>query len=363
LGGSGNQLARNNIRTGFGVGISSSDRRNAGGASQDAVGTTVTDGEEGDESCVRVLNTSGALAGALDVVSMDSGGFTLVVDTQFGADLRVQFLAFGGDHITNYKTGLIDEPAATGNQATTGLGFMPDMLLMFTMSSSGTPPTQAAHHSCSVGFAARGSNQFVCIYRDRDANGTTDVRCRAEAGVVGRITFNAEAIQAKASVNSFDADGFTLNWTARSGTGVNHHYFAVKGGLWAVNTLTTQTDTSTTTSVTGLATPPVAALFLSLNGAQDAFHLTATKTVGAAVSASDRGCSYMLSQDSGTNSATMCGQRTDAVYMAAVHNNPTATLRALMDVQSFNSDGLTCIMDDAEVGNGPVYCLTFGSEP
>lgn len=362
LNGAGNILQRNDLRGGVGFAVSSSDRRNVGGQSDDGVGTSSTDGQMGDESCVRVLNTSGALAGALDVVTMDADGFTLVVDTQFAVDLRVSYWAIGGSDITNVKTGLVEEPAATGSQATTGLGFQPDVMLFMTAVQISGIPTQGATWVSTIGFAVP-TFQAATMWRDQDALASTNASSwgASTLAVTGRIVFNSGPLAARATLTSFDADGFTLNWLTRAFTGVDYYYLAIKGGSWAAGELLTQTDITTPIAVTGPGFTPSAVWFMSAGAVEQGDTSSdppAILSLGAATSASNRLCTYMLSE----NVAGVCiaGQRTDAVYQAAENTNTTATQQGLMDVQSFDAGGFTCIMDDAETAQMWVAYLAAG---
>lgn len=356
---SGNQLNTTDLRAGAGYAVSSSDRANVGGQSDDGPTTSATDYEYGNDSCVRVLNTSGTLAGALDFVSMDSDGFTGIIDTQFASDLRVHYFAVGGAGITNVKGGDVTEPAATGTQATSGLGFAPDALFFFCAANSTAAPSQGGNHAWAFGMAARLGGSALIAVRDQDNLGTSSSgRWQHDGNVIGRYVGNNVALQARATLSSFDSDGFTLNWANRALTGAHNFYLAIKGGVWNCGKLQTETDTVTTQTVSGLGGAPSGIFFC---GADNAENGTNTGTVngelcfGAATSISTRVATAFLAVDASALASCSAAQRTDAVYVSMTS---AGALQALMDVQSFDSDGFTTIFDDDDINtSGAIYYM------
>jgi hypothetical protein len=362
---SGDEITTGNLRCGGGYAASTSDRRNVGGQSEHGPTTMNTDHQAGDESCIRVLSTAGALAGALDLQSMDAGGFTLVVDTQMAADMRVHYMAFGGDDITNVQGGEFLEPAATGNQATTGVGFQPDIIFTFGVPMTGTPPNQGAFNIGYFGAAISSSAMGVIAWGDENNIGTSDTGCVNDKDhCVARIDAAVGSQVARAALVSMDVDGFTLNWVSRAFTGVHYFYVAVKGGSWAIGQFDTATDTSTVRTVSGLSFEPKGLLFYSTGSADvsDASLSSdgAIVSVGLATSASTRQMVGWHSLHAQATAVVMEIRETDSIYAMVVHNNPTPTLRATMDLTAITSDGFTAQMTAAETAVVPITYVVFG---
>jgi hypothetical protein len=355
---SGNQLSTSDLRTGVGYAVSPTDRGNTGGQSDHGPTTTATDWQYDNASCVRAFDIAGALAGALDFTSFDADGFTCVIDTQFAVDLRVHFLALGGVGITNAKGGDVLEPAATGAQATTGLGFAPDVVFFFGTVNSPAPPTNGGHHAYSFGFAARSSGQACVSIRDQDNLGNADTsRWQRDDTVIARALGNNIAVASRAGMTSLDSDGFTLNWGTRALTGAHNWYLALKGGTWKCGKVNGQDDTVTTIPVSGIGIEPAAVLFMGANNVENLATLNGTQNMelclGAITHDMNRQATAFVSQDGAANANCSSGQRTDAVYQSL---GADGSLQALMDVQSFEPGGFTCIMDDADLNdNGVIF--------
>ena len=88
-------------RRGIGLAVSTSSRRCVATQDQDNVATTVcTAGQFTDCVVATVTATGPARDGALDLNSITSDGFTLIVDVQGPVDITVCWEAWGGSDIT-----------------------------------------------------------------------------------------------------------------------------------------------------------------------------------------------------------------------------------------------------------------------
>ena len=94
---------------GFGAGVSSTDRRVAGDYSEHNLSPS---SHAAWNQSSYVIYTPGGGSRA-DFVSMDSDGFTINWVTS--SQMSVQYLALGGDAITNVKTGSASAKTTTGN--------------------------------------------------------------------------------------------------------------------------------------------------------------------------------------------------------------------------------------------------------
>ena len=122
----------------------------------------------------------------------------------------------------SFKVGSIDQPTSTGNQAYTGIGFQPKGLILFTTN-------QTAYGNIDAGVIVQGFSdgtndtaQFVEVNADADTT---------SSGLSTTQIINNTVETVNATVNSFDSDGFTLNWGAVEGTVRKVGYVAFGGAL------------------------------------------------------------------------------------------------------------------------------------
>lgn len=104
----------------------------------------------------------------------------------------------------------VDSPASTGTQATTGVGFQPKVLLPFGVANIGEGG--ATHVLLSSGAATSSSNRYTNSIAAQTSVSTSNTN-RSTSSMYGyyqplwdETTFEA------ADLDSFGADGFTLDW-------------------------------------------------------------------------------------------------------------------------------------------------------
>lgn len=174
-------------------------------------------------------------AGSL--TSHDADGFTLnwaqanTAHTFYGVSLR------------GLRTKLLTftQRTSVGSQAITGAGFTPKGVIFLSGGLIASTASQAGH--CQVnGFAESGGTQF-CYY-NWGQNGMactsgTALRCHTGRRTTEVIHFENESVGtlAVASLLSFDADGFTLNWTTVADTTAREIYALVIGEQSVVTTI------------------------------------------------------------------------------------------------------------------------------
>lgn len=344
---------------GFGVAVSASDRRAVANSSIDAAATSDTAVAHDAASCILSVDATPAIDGQIDLQSMDADGFTLVVDDQMPRDLRITYLALGGDSLTNAATGQFQEPGATGDQDTTSLSFQPDCLLFFSGNGTVAPPAAQGGSSLMIG-AASSSGQGVWVGAGRDAQATTLTRTYCTAGeciaLLTVATLNTTA--SRADFVSFLSNGFRLNWPERSS---NRYIFflALKGGNYRVDNLLTRTD-GNDIAETGFGFQPTSALFLSHGQVESTSDTTQTQdrlAIGAFSSLTDRGAQAALDENAVADSEVTTAIEFDEVY---ANIKTDSTIDGLMDVKSIDSDGFTMVMDDADPSAAFVWYVAFG---
>ena len=354
------------IQATFGFATSTTSRASSSFMHRDAVTAAPSVyGLLSDASAFSVLTTSGAVDGLMDLQSFDSDGFTLVIDDAFASSYRISYLALGGTTLTNATTGTFQEPVATGTQDITSVGFQPDAVIIIGSSgvTIGTPRADGNH---TIGMAAGASlGSFVASVYSRDTDPIRGAKYSKSGEVInGTDPASVSASSSNAAITAWLSNGFTLNWANTDGAGTRDlAYLALKGGSYAVGNLLTQTDTTTPIVVSNLKFRPAAALLVSVCRAEattDIFNANIDLSIGAFSALGERTSQGMFSEEGVSPAESSTSLEQDAVYT----NISTAdAVEALMDIQSINNDGFTCIMDDADASQMFVGFLAMGDPP
>ena len=352
---------------GFGVAVSTTDRRAVCSADEDGVAPGSYDAasmHRADEAICSVT-TGGSVDGLADLSSMDASGFTLIIDAPFSASLRIHYLALGGSSLTNVVTGTFTESGAIGNQDVTTVGFQPDAVVLFSAMIGADPPGSALDSDMMVGFAAGSGNPNDVVWAGggEDSPGTVQTISYHRA-TESLALFNAgvTATDGRAEVDAWLSNGFSLEWAARAGAR-RIHYLALKGGSYVVGDLLTLTS-SGTIAESGFGFSPKASLFLSHNKAQStagAVQAHDELSVGAFSSTADRGAQCVVDVDAANPSNVGTAVEHDEVY-CNLSTAATPAIEGLMGIQTVDSDGFTLFMDDSDPVASFVGYIAFGAD-
>lgn len=165
----------------------------------------------------------------------------------------------------------------------------------------------------------------------------------------------------RAEFTQFTSDGLDINWVDKDALAKYVFYLVLKGGRYAVGDLLTQTDTTTdiVESSVGVGTPK-AVMFVSHCTTQSTADTPQTHdewSMGAATSTTARASVSVIDEDGTANSEIATGISYDEVYQ----NLSTAdAVEGEMDLKSMDSDGFTCIMDDADPAQAFVWYVAIG---
>jgi hypothetical protein len=355
---------------GIGAAVSASSFFAQANYDEDAAASQVGKNNVSTTGCVIELDNTGAVVGRADLQSFDADGFTLEIQDVFVTDLLVSWYAIGGDDIDIAELGSLATPGATGEQTTNNTGnFRPDITFFFI----GAQMSTGADAVSMLGAASGASNQGVLWGGSNDGATTMAAGsyCLSGECVANHQTAPSTAAsptgRARFVSHNASPGGFTVNWVERNASSPNIQWLSIKGGLWAVGNLLTLTDAVTPIAETGLGFTPVGALFASAGNAEtvaDAVHLAHCKwSLGAASGASSRVVQQIDSRNGQADAYVHRAARADAVYINTDPNQVAHTTTGLMDLTSFDADGLTCIMDDADPGAAFVFYVAVGSEP
>ncbi len=295
--------------------------------------------------------------GLADLKTMDADGFTLAIDTAFGTNKRIHYVAFGGA-VTNAASGTAISPGLATTQEISGLGFQPDVVLFFGFLDP-TQNTTTGTFGISFGVAtgaASAENWVAALYSAALGAGTNS-RC-TRYGISGEcvVALDRNTIHSRAILDSMNVGGFTLDWLEDDATDRRWYWLALKGGNWKAGNFLTKTD-GTDIAVTGVGFTPEALVFGSVSAAErpvDSPLATLKWTVGAATSPTQRSSVAAYGQNAVNPSNTSVAQEFDEFYA-----NIAGSIAGLGDLKTFDPDGFTAVMDDPDPVASFVGYLAF----
>lgn len=348
---------------GFGWLTGSSSRACVSSRALDAAATSDVDSAHRSDCCVISQSATGAVDGRLDFSAFGADGFSLNIDDSFPASYRIHYLALGGDDLTNVATGTAQLNTVTGAQAVTGVGFQPDCVLLLSICNATAPPVTQSVLLTSFGIATANGGRFILL---NQASGSQPAAlAHSYCGDFGEVFARCVAnVLDRASLTSLDADGFTLNVLETQGTIASRiSYLALKGGRFALTNLLTRTDANPI-QVAGLGIgAPVAALFMShaqVESTQDTSQEDDIWSIGAASGAGDQRAAATRDENASDPTQVSAAVEHDAVYINLAANG---AVDGVMQLSSFDTDGFTCAMSNADPAQKFVGALVFGSNP
>jgi hypothetical protein len=147
--------------------------------------------------------------------SFDADGFTVGVDQNIKNDGATQHFLALKDPSTSFKVGVATQKTSAGTKAITGVGFRPGAGLFFS-----SPQTSPNVKNTTVGpqFSYGGTDHFKTdqaseLFTSTPTSTTPYQNQRMVQGKLLSFSQLNTTTLAEASMSSYDADGFTLNWT------------------------------------------------------------------------------------------------------------------------------------------------------
>jgi hypothetical protein len=351
------------IDFGWGFAVGAADRRALGTHSLNGANPIAGGSYHSNAACIINTDTGAGLDGAADVVSFDADGFTLAIDNAFSLDLRVMYIAVGGDDIQNVKTGQYSGKDGTGLQSITGVGFKPDILFTIIPINMDDPPDgEGAKTGGGFGVAKSSAEQYVVTYGSDDGTTPSDTGSYIFKGefVACATISNPLVMRNRQSLVSMDADGFTfdqLKVGETAGFPDTVHYLAIQGGQWLLGDLETQTETTITMAENGMGFNPDLVIFASANrplSTQDVGTANGQISFGAATSITERVAMAIMDRDGQAAAVTGSAVEYDAVY---IYESTAMLAQGIMDLKSMHSDGFNAIMDNADPAQSFVFYI------
>jgi hypothetical protein len=305
---------------------------------------------------VLAFPTSGAAVdGLLDLNSITSDGFTLIVDDALSFSVRYFWFAIGGSDVTNVGTGEITEPGATGNVSyTVGAGFQPTVAFF-----SGTQLTSASNTVAAVdsGFmfgaatATGDGNQFVNVGNSDEGSANMDVDSYMPfVECVAMITSAGGNPNVRAQFNGFDSVGFDLNWVARASTRRVIYLALAAGSNVKCGKIALERTNGTTAAVSGLAFQPDGGMASQQTVQSGDFtagiaHTDNEMSIGAFVGTGSQMAMSVQDLDAAANADITLGISYDEILTETLNNLEVS-------VSAIASDGFTVKADTGSASTG-----------
>jgi hypothetical protein len=245
------------------------------------------------------------------------------------------------------KVGSFTVPAATGNQAVTGLGFQPKAVIFFgdRRSADGGSGSAASNGDMSPfwGMAVSSASR-VAMYDNQDF---TDAAATVDATKCF-VSKSGATTNFAADLVSMDGDGFTVNFATANATAYVVNYIAL-GGSDLTNVAIVSFTANTATgnqAVTGAGFKPDALIAMCVDKFAGAF---GAYQIGFGVSATQRGTSS--ANYDGTNAGRY--QANDKF----IGIPKGVGLQRLADLVTLDADGFTVNWTTAAAAGPTVYAL------
>ena len=319
----------------FGMAVSSTSRMAMSVCSDDAVATSAAARRNDNTKCYTAINPTGTVLRAFDFVSFDADGFTIDLTTNDNDRPIIAYIALGGDDLTNASIVQFTAGGA-GAQAVTGAGFQPDAVLFFSANIESAPPVTTTASLMTMGWAtasAQGSLGLVSLNGQAAAatsHGQTDDQCY--------LAVLSDAVYRAATLDSMDADGFTVTWT----TGVaNARIWALclKGITVAAGSFN-QPSTTGNQNITATSVTPQLVLVMSANDASNSDgEANLSISFGAATSSSARHSCWCGDNDAADPMQADRDQDDTALIKYFTPGTPTQVAEA--DFGSFDQNSFT----------------------
>ncbi len=195
-------------------------------------------------------------------VTFDADGFTLSWTTNNATAYIINYMALGGDDLTNAKVLQWQTITSTGDQAVTGVGFQPDAMIGIISFSPtlDVPATWAADETITIATAA---SQWCMGWTCADAAASG----LSYSGIAstGDIQDFRGAMDYRAVLKSLDADGWTYTWNIAPAYTFYAFQLCLRGGSYKAGYTTKSVSAAPTTqTITGLGFTPEGVL-LGLN--------------------------------------------------------------------------------------------------
>jgi hypothetical protein len=200
----------------FGVchndGASGITQRAIGMRYDNGVATSIVELEYSTDATL-VFSNNEAHDWEVDLTTFDANGFTANARDAGGNLSNCAYLALKFANHSSW-VGTHSTPTSSGDKADTGPGFKPQLAILGNSLAEAANTLYLDSHATTVGLSAfDGTNEFCTTVSSEDNVGTTNTQSLSDNTAVN-VPDNAGSALLTAAFTSFDATGFTLNYSA-----------------------------------------------------------------------------------------------------------------------------------------------------
>lgn len=312
-------------------------------------GVAVNNGVSVEQGCIAIGATDNQTPSAVDTIcynnrflaeinnvgtinwdsilsDFDASGFTVTQSAQLSSD-HLQFLSLAIANSPDLKVMEFDTPTSTGSDSVTGVGFQPEFMLSL-LTACTVSNTLRTSDEDGFGVAVFDGTNVISNVVSSDDNANPAV-AKSISSDQFRMLHNGSSDLFVASFTSFDADGFTVNYSTAPATATKNILFAISG-----SSDVTAPDLSLPTAVVNDETQV---------------------TVGATTNEAN-GTYHIVFTDSGdeslpTNAEVVAGTAPEQLFKTTLAiSAATANTTAFVGLQPGKSYGVVIVHQDA-VGN------------
>ncbi|MBX5328383.1 MAG: hypothetical protein QHH18_03755 [Candidatus Bathyarchaeota archaeon] len=260
------------------------------------------------------------------------------------------------------KKGTFTKATTTGTQAVTGVGFTPKVVILWWTRQTllGELPSISVGYGFATNYSGLYQNRGVAFASDDGLADSNAGRYRSETYSIIILSSGNPTATALASITSFDADGFSLNWQINENRADIIHYLALGGEdlIYAKAGSFSLSTASGTQDITGVGFQPNFAMFLwTYTEAVNTGTSHAEIGIGFAASPTKRAALVAASEDGRGTTDTWRQQRTDSCILLL---DPTSGSQdAIVDFSQFLADGFRVNKIDAPAAITPIFYLAL----
>lgn len=250
---------------------------------------------------------------------------------------RGTIAASGGAAGASLAVGSFTTNTSTGTQAITGLDFEPKAVLFWTSGSFAAAGGWQSDIYQSIGMTSGAAESYSVAGASDDAQGSSNTGRRIAAKAVTLISYDGSTIFGEADLSSFDADGFTLDWTSAPVVGFNVMFLAIGGEDVQAKVVNWTSPTTTgPQSTIGAGFEPTAVLHANaLSGSIPGSFAGMSVGLGAMDAGGGQWTNALFAQDAAGTSDTYRHQRTDKCLTHLATTVQTEAEFVSMDVDGF----------------------------
>lgn len=301
----------------FGYALDTNEQACISILSRDNRATSEVEGRLDTSNGIVQMTAGGGVYGSVQIGSFDASGFSGTTSGSISG--AVGYLALYFNNAVSVEGGVISTPTSTGSQSVTDPNFQPQAVIVCMAQMAAVNTNYSDGSGGAFGISAFDADEAYCnsvCSEDNAAAGNT--QSLSDDAIVNLPLHNGSAGHI-ASFTSFDATGWTWNFTTTQGTAVQWWYLAIEA---AGGTQYPQSVAGMLTSAGALAVRGQKALGGTLSSAGQISRSVATSLAGTLSSAGVITKRTILSTLTGTltSAGTLTAVKTALVALAGTLN-------------------------------------------